>query len=109
LAINLLFVNIFHNLLILLASKIKGQIKFDYRIVLKYLLILFISAIIFYFTPNLKLLSNYWWLMLIPLYIALTYGLLFFTGMVTKPQVFEMLHILNLKLAYKYIKDEVNE
>lgn len=109
LAINLLLANIFHNTLIFLASKKIGNISFNLGNILRYIIILVITMISYYYKSNLKDLSQYWWLFFIPVYSIGVYGVLFLTNLLTRSQVVELLGLINPKITYKYIKKEINE
>jgi len=109
LAINLLAVNIFHNILVILASIRMGEVKFDYRVLLTYLVIFIMVLTSYLVVPFLKDITMYWWVLFPPIFLIIVFGILFSVNLITKKQVYELIEIVNPKLTYKYIKKEMNE
>ncbi len=109
LAINLLAVNVFHNILVILASIRTGEVNFDYRVLLTYLVIFIMVLTSYLVVPFLKDITMYWWVLFPPIFLIIVFGILFSVNLITKKQVYELIEIVNPKLTYKYIKKEMNE
>jgi len=110
LAMNLLSVNIFHNILVIFTSRRIGKLKINYQVLLTYAVLLILVLISYLIVvPFLKDITKYWWVIFPPVFLIIVFSLLNSLNLITKKQVIQLFQIINPKLTYNYIKEEMNE
>ena len=110
LAMNLLSVNIFHNMLVIFTSRRIGKLKINYQVLLTYAVLLILVLISYLIVvPFLKDITKYWWVIFPPIFLIIVFSLLNSLNLITKKQVIQLFQIINPKLTYNYIKEEMNE
>jgi O-antigen/teichoic acid export membrane protein len=110
LAINVLLVNIFQNVISFFVSKKIGTIAVRQRIL--FVLLLTMSVFILYYLSlnYLKTHLGSLWIFLIALtYFILVYGSLWLTRLVNRSDIESLLTILNVSKTMKYFKEELRK
>jgi len=110
LAMNLLSVNIFHNMLVIFTSGRIGKLKINYQVLLTYAVLFFLVLISYLIVvPFLKDITKYWWFIFPPFFLIIVFSFLNSLNLITKKQVIQLFQIISPKLTYNYIKEEMNE
>ena len=109
LALNLLLVNLIHNLIVFISVKKLGKIIIKYKILLIYTIIISFSVITYFTSTYFSFFDNFGWLILIPIFIIIQFTLLYITGLMKKVQIIELADLLNPKKTFRYAKNEINE
>ena len=50
-----------------------------------------------------------WWIIIIPLYLILIYGLMFLLGLVKKGHINKFIEFVNIQKVFSYVKEEFSE
>ena len=109
LAVNLLIVNLVNNSLFFIVSRRIGKVKINSSNVFRYIIILFTSLLVYILFLRIKDMSNYGWLIIIPVYFLLVYGMLLITKQISRSQLSNLKQLINIKNTYNYVKDEIKE
>jgi O-antigen/teichoic acid export membrane protein len=109
LALNLLVVNLFSNLLFFIISKRIGDVKVGFQNFFRHVIILAISVIFYLSIHFISQIGVLWWLALIPVYLIVVYGILLLTGFLTKEQLEQFIDLFKLKKTIFYFRDEVSK
>jgi len=107
LAFNTLVMAIVNNLLYFFFARKYGKITFSSTNGLRYVFILFISVIIFFLVRYISTWGSFWWIIMIPCYLILMYGLLIVTGLLKHHHWMLLMAVLNVKKTTSYIKEEL--
>ena len=107
LAWNLLVVNLVNNALFFLAAKKIGHVHIGFNNSFRQVIILTVSAGFYFISLWMARLGAGWWLLLIPIYLSVTYGVLHVTGFLQKTQVDHLKDLLKIKKTVKYFREEV--
>jgi O-antigen/teichoic acid export membrane protein len=109
LALSLLAINIFENLMyVVVASKI-GKIRIFFKNNLRYLIIGVIAIGFFLLSPIMKKLFDMWWLFMLPAFAFVTYFTLFITRLAGKENLMMFFELMNIKKTSDYIRKELND
>jgi O-antigen/teichoic acid export membrane protein len=110
LALNLLVINLFTNLLYLQFAKgLSGLSFFSLRNILRYLLIFSIALILYMHQDYFSEWVSFWWVVIIPVYLAIVYGLMFILGLINTGHFKQIADLINIQKVYSYIKGELGE
>lgn len=109
LAINLLLVNLLHNILQFIVAKRIGVVSIRYINLVRYIIIITISIGVFLFIPMMTEISKLWWMFLCPAFLFLIFGVFILTGLLNRIQINELIVLINPQKTLKYIKKEINE
>ncbi|NBC08452.1 MAG: oligosaccharide flippase family protein [Bacteroidetes bacterium] len=108
-AINLLVLNIVHNLLFLYYSSRVGGVKPNFATLAPYSLVITVSLGFAFLEPALSEWNRWWWLAIIPVYIVIIYPLFYGLGILTKADIAKFVDILNLKKLLSYVSKEFKD
>ena len=61
-----------------------GEVKFDYRVLLTYLVIFIMVLTSYLVVPFLKDITMYWWVLFPPIFLIIVFGILFSINLITK-------------------------
>jgi O-antigen/teichoic acid export membrane protein len=109
LAMSTLFMNIFEGLSYFFIAKKVGQIKTSYINVIRHILIIGISIAFYFLIPILSDFTPSWWLLIIPIYLIVTFVFFHLVGLLTREQIKTIIELLNIKKTVSYIKNEFKE
>jgi O-antigen/teichoic acid export membrane protein len=107
LALNLLVVNLVCNLLFYIVAKRIGNVKIDFHNSFRYLIILSISLIFYFNIHIISQIGQWWWLVIVPIYLIIVYIIMFLTGFLTKEQLVQFNDLLKLNKTITYFRNEV--
>lgn len=108
LALNLMLIYLYKNVVYIIVSNKVGSLKYD-RENLKRLFIIIIISILFYVLSLYIKTISLWWIYIVPVFYLATYGLLYIFKMINKDHLITLFEILNLKKTFKYFSDEIND
>lgn len=106
-AINYLLINVLSNLLYILVSNKIGKLKIDYTNSIRTIVVFLVTGILYYISHSLFSQSNWIWLIQIPLYFFVIYGILFLTGMIKTDDIRLLWNTMNPRKTMIYIKSEL--
>lgn len=109
-ALNLLVVNTACNYFCLFfARRLSGLSFFQWRNIARYALASALAIALYWIRHDLATWFSFWWVVAVPLYLGIVYGLMWITGMLTKKQFRMFAEIFNIKKAVGYIQNELCE
>ena len=106
-AINLLILHFFRNLLYLIFSFRLGELKYKLSLIFPYIIILSITFLFMYYEPQLDAWNSLWWLIISPVYLIIIYSVLHLLGFISRKDINYFIDVLNLRKLINYIKDEL--
>jgi len=106
-ALNLLVLNMTGNLLYLMLAKRFGDIHIDFTNHVRHLIIIVISIAAYYLAAVLKVKLELWWLIMIPIHLAVVYGVLIICKLIKKEHWLLVLDSINLKKTSAYVNGEL--
>ncbi len=71
------------------------------------MVVIAISAVGYFLGVFLKGHTDYWWLLYIPAYLVMTYGVLILAGLIKKNHWLIIIDALNLRKTLNYAHDEI--
>jgi len=110
LALNLLVVNMFTNLLFLYYTKrLSGLSFFSFKNTFRYIMIFSVSLTFYFYQNIFNDWCSYWWIVIIPVYLGLIYGMLFFLKLANTKHFKQLVDLLNIQIVFDYVKKELRE
>ncbi|MBN1932405.1 MAG: oligosaccharide flippase family protein [Desulfobacterales bacterium] len=110
LAFNLLTINIFSNLLYLYFSRRLSKLSyFSFRNISRYVVIFTVALILNLFKDTFNEWLSFWWLVVIPVYLAIVYGMMFALGLVKVEHFKKLADLINFRKVLVYVKGELVE
>lgn len=106
-ALNLLVVNLAVNGIFIYQAKKLGEIHLDFKNHFRHMVVIAISAVGYFLGVFLKGHTDYWWLLYIPAYLVMTYGVLILAGLIKKNHWLIIIDALNLRKTLNYAHDEI--
>lgn len=106
-ALNLLVINLVVNWLYLFFAKKHGDIHIDGRNHLCHFIIIALSLAGFLAAGALKRYTSWWWVIYIPVSLAVSYSVLMVAGFLKKENWLLLVDALNLKKTVNYVNDEI--
>jgi len=110
LALNLLVINLITNLLYLYFSKRLSKLSFfNFRNTFRYVMVFSVSFILYIHQDIFNEWFSLWWIVIIPVYSALVYGMMFLLGLVNMEHFKKLADLINIRKVSSYVKGELGE
>lgn len=110
LALNLLAINLFSNLLFLSFAKRLSKLSFFHlKNMLRYALALSIALGLYLFRDAFANWLSFWWIVIIPVYLALVYGLMLILRLADRDHFKMLADALNIRKVLVYVRGELGD